>query len=76
MSQKPEEPVESTPEPEDDAEGHMLGAAIAMSGILSPRSSQQQWAKEDALPLDPPSGRKHSSPDVRTSSKGKPQSRS
>jgi hypothetical protein len=57
MNDKPQEPIEPTPESEDDAEGHMLGAAIAMSGVLSPRSRDPQWAKEDALPLDEPKGR-------------------
>jgi hypothetical protein len=69
MSQKPEEPVESTSEPEDDTEGHNIAAAIGLSGMMSPRSREQQWAKEDALPLDPPTGRARSSGDKGRSSK-------
>jgi hypothetical protein len=70
MSQKPEEPVENPSQSEDDTEGHNIAAAIGLSGMMSPRSREQQWAKEDALPLDPPAGRARSKDDKGTSSKG------
>jgi hypothetical protein len=52
-----DEPDQVNPQEDEDTEGHSLGAALALSGIMSSRPRQPQYAKEDALPLDEPRGR-------------------
>ncbi len=61
MTDKPTDPVDEQTQSDDDTEGHTIGAAVVLSGLLGTRSSEVQYAREDALPLDEPAGRPHKS---------------